>query len=195
MQEQKFYKLRLYVTGVITITIWSLLVWGHYNGGVPIHHIAANNDMPAISNWWGALLLPLLTWFLLYRIHKRVFSTKREDAGDRRILMDILYRFVGAILFGALIATCFTLGYNDVTGNLVLALLPFAIFLPIYRAECLLGFVLGMTFTFGAVLPTGFGILVSLAGAVLFLFIRPGILYASSKVALLLPVTKHKPQQ
>ena len=47
-----------------------------------------------------------------------------------------------------------------------------ALFFPIYRAECLLGFVMGMTFTFGAVLPTGIGSIFALIGAVLFLFVR-----------------------
>lgn len=42
-----------------------------------------------------------------------------------------------------------------------------AVLLPAYRAECLLGFVLGMTFVFGAVIPTLIGsILVGLSALV-----------------------------
>ena len=195
MNNKQFYKLRLYFTGIVTIGIWSLLIWQHFHEGVPSHHIAANADFPAISNWWGAALLPLLTLYLLYRIQKRLFSNQTETADTQRHFQNVIYRFAGALLFGGLIATCFMLGYEGITGYLVLAMLPFAIFIPIYRGECLLGFVLGMTFTFGAVLPTGFGLLVSLAGFVLYLVIRPGVYYAFSKIALLLALSKHKPQQ
>jgi hypothetical protein len=40
-----------------------------------------------------------------------------------------------------------------------------ALVLPIYRAENVLGFVLGMTFTFGAVLPTAVGSVVAMLSA------------------------------
>lgn len=192
MNKKEFYKLRLCFTAIVSIAIWALLLWEHYHGGVPSHHIAADASFPAISNWWGAALLPLLTWFSLYRIQKRLFSNEAESQVS---FQHVIYRFAGALLFGTLIATCFTLGYEDKTGYLVLAMLPFTIFIPIYRAECLLGFVLGMTFTFGAVLPTGFGIMVSLVGGVLYWLIRPGIFYALSKIAILLVFSKQKPQQ
>ncbi len=187
------FKARLYLTGIASIAVGALLIWDHYHGGVPSHHISANKDLPAISNWWGALLLPLLTLFLLYRIQKRAFD-KYEGAEARRLLPGVLYGFAGALLFGILIAACFTFGYPDITDYLILALLPLAIFFPIYRAECLLGFVVGMTYTFGAVLPTGFGALVCLVGLVLYLYIRPGIVYASSRFALLLSLSKHNPR-
>ncbi|WP_204281996.1 hypothetical protein [Pontibacter burrus] len=192
MNSKEFYKLRLCFTAIVSIAIWALLIWQHNHGGVPSHHIAADASFPAISNWWGAALLPLLTWYLLYRVQKRLFRNKTET---RISFKNIIYRFAGALLFGSLIAICFTLGYEDKTGYLVLGMLPFAIFIPIYRAECLLGFVLGMTFTFGAALPTGFGILVSLMGIILYWLIRPGIYYALSKITILLALSKQKPQQ
>ncbi|HSF52731.1 MAG TPA: hypothetical protein VLA71_03215, partial [Algoriphagus sp.] len=57
-----------------------------------------------------------------------------------------------------------------------------ALFLPIYRAECLLGFVFGMTYTFGAVLPTLVGSILALIGAAIYLFIRRGIIFLGSKM-------------
>jgi hypothetical protein len=69
-----FFKTRLYFTGTITIFIWLLLTWNYFHGGVPSHHILKRKDFPEIANWWGGLLLPLLTWFLLYRIQKRISS-------------------------------------------------------------------------------------------------------------------------
>lgn len=194
MDKRKFFKIRIYVTGIVSIAIWSLLIWYHYNGGVPIHHIAADEDLPSISNWWGALLLPLLTWFLTYRIQKRIFGSKDGyPAAPKYLLLHVLYRFAGALLFGIILSVCFSLGYHDLTGYLILGLLPVAILFPIYRAECLLGFVIGMTFTFGAVLSTAFGALISLVALVLYLVIRRGIVYAWSKFAPLLSLSKHKP--
>lgn len=193
MNEKRFFKIRLYFTALVTVAIWSLLVWNHFHGGVPSHHIAADKDMPAISNWCGALLLPLLTWLLLHRIQRRVFASQEEASAIPGALRHVVYRFVGALLFGVLIAVLFTFGYNDVTGNLVLGLLPLAILFPLYRAECLLGFVLAMTFTFGAVLPTAFGSFLILVGLVLYRFVRPALLYILSKVVLLASLSKQKP--
>ena len=80
MSEKVFFKTSLYFTGIVTIAIWSLLAWNHYHGGVPSHHILHREDLPAISNWWGGLLLPLLTWFLLYRIQKRLMRDNVEKS-------------------------------------------------------------------------------------------------------------------
>jgi len=193
MNEKNFFKIRLYLTGAVTVAVWALLAWNYYHGGVPSHHIAANKDLPAISNGWGALLLPLLTWFLLYRVQKRAFANKHGNTEDPRIFRRTLYGFAGALLFGVLISVCFTFGYADITGNLVLSLLPLALFIPLYRAECLLGFVVGMTVTFGAVLPTGFGTFLVLVSLVLYLVIRPVILYFLSKVGLT-ALHKQRPQ-
>ncbi|HEY2092410.1 MAG TPA: hypothetical protein VGJ81_11010 [Thermoanaerobaculia bacterium] len=30
------------------------------HGGVPVHPILRRADMPGISNWWGALIIPAL---------------------------------------------------------------------------------------------------------------------------------------
>lgn len=195
MDKVTSFKTRLYLTGIVAVAIWALLIWNHYHGGVPSHYIGASQDMPAISNWWGALLLPLLTWFLLYRIQKRISDYKESEFEARKPFQNILYRFAGGLLFGILISICFTMGYSDLTGNLVLGLFALALFIPIYRAECLLGFVIGMTYTFGAVLPTGFGVFVILVGLLVYLFIRPGIAFILSRLGLTLSSGKHGTHQ
>jgi hypothetical protein len=83
---------------------------------VPSHHILANKDLPTISNGWGALLLPLLTWFLLYRIQKRAFGNKNGYGQASKYLLSALYGLAGALLFGILLSTFFTFGYADVCG-------------------------------------------------------------------------------
>ena len=192
MNERMFFKTRLYFTGIVTIAICSLLAWNHYHGGVPSHHILAREDLPAISNWWGGLLLPLLTWFLLYRIQKRIIHNNDEKSQVSKFSINMLYGFAGALFFGTLLSAFFTFGYSDVPGYMLKGLFLLALFFPIYRAECILGFVIGMTFTFGAVLPTVVGSILALIGVVLYLCVRPAILYATSSLAHLVSSNKHK---
>jgi hypothetical protein len=183
MNEKNFITLKRYFIAITAMAIWSLLAWSHYHGGVPSHHILANKELPSISNGWGAVLLPLLTWFLLYRIQKRAFHKQERHAPASKILLNGLYGWTGALLFGMLLSAFFTFGYADVCGYMIVGLIFLACFFPIYRAECLLGFVMGMTFTFGAVLPTGVGIILGLMGLVLYLSIRAVIHYTRSKFA------------
>jgi hypothetical protein len=183
MTKRTFFHARLYVVTIITLAIWSLLAWNHYHGGVPSHSILARKDMPSISNWWGALLLPLLTWFLLYRVQKRLSRTMATNSELSMIPTEVMYGFAGALLFGIALSTFYTLGYSAIPGYMVNSLFLIALFFPIYRAECLLGFVIGMTFTFGAVLPTGIGSIFALIGAVLYLLVRPLVLKIVSLAA------------
>lgn len=182
MNEKISLNTKLYFTGIVTIGIWSLLAWDHYHGGVPSHHLLNRKDLPAISNWWGGLLLPLLTWFLLDRIQKRFMQDKVEKSTVLKRRAKIIYRFTCALLFGILLSLFFTFGYTDISGYMFIVLFLLALFFPVYRAECLLGFVIGMTFTFGGVLPTAVGSILVLIGALLYLYVRPAILYISSTV-------------
>ncbi|WP_439882397.1 hypothetical protein ACSX1A_04355 [Pontibacter sp. MBLB2868] len=183
MNQNSFFKIRVYFTAVVTIADWAFLGWNHFNGGVPNHHILANEALPSISDWWGAVLIPVLTWFLLYRVQKRVFSNENKNPDTPNFLLPVIYGFAGALLFGLILSVFFTYGYTDIAGIMVLGLLPLAILFPIYRAECFLGFVLGMTFTFGTVLPTGIGAIFCLVGLVLYLYIRTILLYVGTKFA------------
>jgi hypothetical protein len=134
--------MRLALTAAAGVAMALMLVWEYFNGGVVSHHFLARRDMPAISNWWGLLVTPALTWFLLGRIEKRM-ADKRQ----------VILGFVFAFLFGAALATFFATGHQEWCGHMVLTLPVLALFFAIYRAECVLGFVLGMTFIFGPILP------------------------------------------
>ncbi len=175
MSKNGFFNASLYYTGIVSIVIWSLLAWQHYHGGVPRHHILHREDLPSISNWWNGLLLPLLTWFLLYRIRNRLIRADIKNSQVSSRQTNILYGFAGALFFGILLSIIFTFGYSSILGYLIIGLLFLGLFLPIYRAECLLGFVIGMTFTFGTVLPTVFGSILVLLSAILFLYVRPAV--------------------
>ena len=174
MDEKSFEKARLYLTGLITASIWSLLAWGHFHGGVPSHHILNRADLPEISNWWGGLLLPLLAWFLFSRTKKRLTASPEN-------LRTAIAGFFSALVFGLSLSAFFTFGHGQICGYMMQGLMLAALFFPIYRSECILGFVLGMTFTFGAILPTGVGLILALMGAGLYLFVRRGFLFLLSK--------------
>ena len=172
-----FFKIRLYITGIVTIAIGSLLLWNHFHGGIPSHHLLARKNLPEISNAWGGLLLPLLTWFLLYRIPKRIGSN-----ADKDMKINVLYGFLAALFFGILLSTSFTLGFK-MESKMLMSVFVIALFFPIYRAEYLLGFVLGMTFTFGGVLPILIGSILVLISAILYLYVRRAILYIAKLVS------------
>ena len=182
MNEKSFFKTRLYSTVLVTVAIWALLAWDHFHGGVPSHHILAREDLPEISNWWGGVLLPLLTWFLLYRIEKRLIRNRVEKSKVLKFPNSSIYGFIGALFFGIVLSAFFTLGYTDIPGYMLMGLFLLALFVQIYRAECILGFVIGMTFTFGAVLPTIVGCILALIGVMLYLYVRSATIYVASRV-------------
>jgi hypothetical protein len=181
MNIKEFARIRVYVTVVVTIAVWSLVIWDYFHGGVPSHHILQRADLPKFSNWWGGILVPLLTFFLLYKIQKRI----TPGSTDFKFSNNILYAFVGALSFGIGLSLFFISGNTEMPFYMIIALLFIALILPIYRAEYFLGFVLGMTVTFGGVLPLIIISILSLIGVLLFLVVRPGILFIISKIAFL----------
>lgn len=188
MTKKQFFKTRIYFTAFATIAIGTLLTWNHFNGGVPSHHVLADETLPLISNWWGGLVIPLLTWFLSYGIQTRIYCPGNRE--PFRQVKKAGYGFLGGLFFGIILAVFFSVGNMDMPGNMMLGLLPLAFFVPIYRAEYLLGFVFGMTYTFGAVLPTGIGSILALIAAGIYLLVRPAIIYIGSKFKRRVPVMK-----
>ena len=171
MNDQPFKLHRLLLVVAASLYIWALLAFEHYNGGVVSHHLLHREDLPAISNWWGALVLPLLSWFLTGRIYKRVVTAYP---------FVVVAGFIAALLFGVLLSVLFVYQQQMLPG-LMLSLPVLALLFPLYRAECLLGFVLGMCVIFGALIPTGVGTLVVLMSFILHKTLRPllGYVFAS----------------
>lgn len=152
MASHPIDRLRVGLTVFITIAIWSLLVWQHFHEGVPAHHLLANPDLPRISNWYGGLLLPVLAWGLLSLTRRRMIKAESTS------LKPVIAGLVGGMVLGIAMSVTFFSGYEHLTPYLYFGVLPLALLLPIYRPECLLGFVLGMSVGFGVVLPTLFGL-------------------------------------
>ncbi len=138
---------RSQATAAVLLAGGAHLAWEHLHGGILRHHLLARADLPALSNAWGLLLLPGLTWYLTGRIQRRCEAPGGPPART-------VAAFAGSLLYGALLSGGFRLGFTSFTELLFQGLLALALLLPIHRSECVLGFVLGMTFVFGGVLPT-----------------------------------------
>lgn len=118
----------------------------------------------------------MLTWFLLYRIEQRINDNKLDEPDT---LGAIGYRFFGALLFGIILSFFFSIG-TDMPSHMMTGLLIISFFIPIYKAEYLLGFVIGLTYTFGAILPIGIGAILTIITVIAYKFVRTFILYLVS---------------
>ena len=159
------------LTAIAAIYVWTLLAWEHFNGGIVSHHILHRSDLPAISNAWGGVLLPVLTWFLVGRLEKR--ETGRYSKG-------VIAGFAGALLYGIILSFSFVNGLEQIASLMGPGLLFLALFLPVYRAEYILGIVISLTYVFGAILPTAFAAVVALLTFIIYRFIRPIPIYLVS---------------
>lgn len=171
MTDRRIRRWRVCLTALATLAEFAQLAWQHLHGGVVSHHLLDRADLPTVSNGWGALLIPGLVWFLTGRIQRRLARGPSAQATPPGAT--VAAGFVGALLFGIGIAVSFTYGEGAVAAGLFEALVVLAVVLPGFRAECVLGFVLGMAFTFGAVLPTAFAWLIAGVSALVHFCVWP----------------------
>lgn len=122
------------------------LGWEALHGGIASHHLLQRADLPALSNAWGLLLLPALAAWAAGRLPRA--------AAAPRAWLPVALGFALPVLLGAALSLAFQLHLQVLTEALFFGLLLLALLLPAHRPECLLGYVLGMSWTFGAVLPT-----------------------------------------
>jgi len=176
MQNQKSTKIKALIVGVVTIFIFGFLSWEHFNGGVTSHHLLGQEDFPSISNWWSGLLLPILTWFLLSRIEKRLDKQASHTQQTNNSISKVFWFFLIGVIFGILLSISFMNEYKPFLDNVLYILIALSFIIPIYYSEFILGFILGMTFTFGAIIPTLFILIMAVIGLVIYKFIRPIIL-------------------
>lgn len=171
MTDKSIHKAGLYALGVISLSIWALLLWDHFHGGVPSHHLLAKKELPKISNWWGAITVPLASYLLLNRIKKRI-PFENGFTGQNSIKY-IAYPFLIALIYAVTIAVSFTTGNPQISTFLFQGLFVIAIFFPIYKAEYFLGFILGLVYAFGGVLPIMISSFLAIISYLLYNFLRP----------------------
>jgi hypothetical protein len=182
IQSDNLKKLRLIITVIISVLILGLLIWDYFHDGVPSHHILDQKKLPAISNWWSGILLPILTWILLGKIKSRIENQTKIDSQYKSAITRVLVRFSIGLVFGIILSVSFINNYKPFLDNVLYLLLILSFIAPIFFSEFILGFVLGMTYTFGAILPTAFILIMAAIGFVIYRFIRPLIMKLAKKI-------------
>jgi hypothetical protein len=167
--------LRVTFTAVVALAEAGHLAIEHLHGGIARHHLLNDPSLPAIWNGWGLLLLPLLAWFA----SARAFHRPRTRW---RLQPRFMWRAGAAMLAGLALSVAFSTGATGVANALFPCIVLGGIALRGYRAEYVLGFVLGMAWTVGAVLPMLIGGCIALASAVLWRALVPGLGYAVARV-------------
>jgi hypothetical protein len=176
IQIQYTAKTKVVITGIVAFFILSILLWEHFHDGVSSHHILHQKELPAISNWWSGVLLPILTWILLGRIEKRLSKQSPQPHQTNNQNRRILGLFIIGLIFAIFIAVSFTNEYTSILDNVIYLFLLLSLIIPIYYSEFILGFIFGMTYTFGAILPTVFMLIMAAVGILIYRFIRPTII-------------------
>lgn len=156
---------------LIAVLLYTIgwLLWEHFNGGVLTHHLLQQKDLPGISNWWGLIWLPALTWILLSRIESR--KSRLKAGQSKRVFHTGL--FLAGLILGVLLAVCFRLDIKIVLDNFPYLLLLLSLLIPIFYAEFIGGFVLAVTPSFGPILPTLFILVIAGLAFLVYRFIRP----------------------
>ncbi len=147
----------LFIVGCLLVVALALLrEW--MDGGVYVHHILQRKDMPGISNWWGLPVMAVLSFICIGRIEKHLLAVSESQRS--RVSRTAVYKFLLAAAFGIILSVCFTYKVDLFLENVLYLLIALAVFFPLYHGEYILGFVLGMTVTFGAILPTAFALVI-----------------------------------
>ncbi|MEH6434161.1 hypothetical protein [Massilia sp. DD77] len=133
--------MRSKITFRVTLAVALVLGVQYLTDGVPVHYLFGEEELPALSNWWGLFLLPAVTWLALGQV--------RPGYDGAALLKD----FIGGLLFGGALALFYEHGRPDLSDFLGEGLVFLMLSYPIYRAGCVLGFVFGAAYAFGPVVP------------------------------------------
>jgi len=128
------------------------LGWEATHGGIVSHHLFQHADLPGLSNAWGLLVLPALAAWAAGR-----WPARSAASTTTRARRQVALGFALPLMLGAALSLAFSFQQQTLTEILFFSLMLLAVLLPAHRPESLLGFVLGMSWTFGALLPTLIG--------------------------------------
>ena len=182
MTQKTYKKIYLLFTLFVTIAIFGLTGWDYFHGGVPGHHLLKRKDLPEISNWWGLISIPLVTYISLKRIEKRInFET---GFTNQLFFKKHILPFLIALVYGIFIVVFSSTGNSSISYSMFLILFMVALFLPIYKSEYFLGFVLGLTYSFGGALPVIIALVLATVYYILFNYVRPLFVFIGNKIGL-----------
>ncbi len=147
------------------------LAWEASHGGIQSHHLLARADLPSVSNLWGLVVIPALGWLAAHFVGRRA-------AGSPRVVRRAFIAFLCALALGFALSATFRLGLDDASAGLFLTAIMVGLVAPTYRAEYLFGFVVGMTWVFGPVLPTVAGTFAAIVSVLAHFALRPAAIGA-----------------
>ncbi|MEE9372206.1 MAG: hypothetical protein V3V00_04060 [Saprospiraceae bacterium] len=159
MNDDILLKNKRSIALTVLILISIHLIWNYYHGGVPTHYILHDKSLPGFSNWWGLLAIPVMTWGLITLAQKKSPKNSTALPNSRLKESEVLKGFIGSFIFGLINSLFWEFGYEHILQYLILLPVVLSLFITIHRPENVLGFLLGMTFTFGGVLPLGFSLI------------------------------------
>ena len=87
-----------------------------------------------------------------------------------------------ALVAGIALSLAFVSGNADAPAYILLGILLLGLVVPTYRSEYVLGFVLGMSVTFGPILPALVAALIAAVSAMAHLLLRPAFGWALARV-------------
>ena len=127
--------------------------------------------MPAISNAWGLLWLPLLAFLYAPSIRRRAIGTGVRARWRPAIVAGLL----GGLVVGGGVAAFVMVG-PDIDGSWILgSLLGMSVLFPVWRGETVLGFLAGMMVGVGAILPSIFALVFALLSFAVHRGLVPGL--------------------
>jgi hypothetical protein len=173
-------KLTLIIVSVIPAL--ALILWEYFNGGVATHYPGADSSNLGLSNWWGLFTIPTLTWAALSLIERRSATKDEKRNTNSPIALQKAY-LIGGLVFGLVAAMLWELGQQEYLPYVMLSPWILSLFLKIYLPETTLGFVLAMMYTFGAVLPIVFSIVIQTIGFLIYLVFYRGGKWLLAKAA------------
>lgn len=169
--------MKLTLVAISFILVLTHVLWDYLSGGVPVHHVLADGDLPGISNWWGLVSIPILTWVLFSFLERKKNFSSFNDFNSNGVFL----AFVLSLSFGILNSVLWNLGYDHALQYLIILPILLSLFIKVHRPECVLGFVLGMMYTFGGVLPIIFSFVLLVLSFITYHIIHRGLLYLVTK--------------
>ncbi len=158
----------------LTALITALHILSEYlQGGVVTHYPLADASNPPISNWWGLITLPVLSWLVLEAKQRTSVHRPKSNPPVAGIPLQRTY-LVGGLVFGLTMGVLWELGREDILQYFILLPWLAAPLVRIYLPETTLGFVLGMMYTFGGVLPIAFALVIQTIGYIIYIVLNRG---------------------
>ena len=110
---------------------------------------------------------------LLSKVEKRLYQNTTETQQSNNAISNVIWIFVSGLVLGIVLAASFTYAFKPFLDNVLYILIVLSFFIPLYYEEFMLGFILGMTYIFGSIIPTVFILVFAGIGWVTFSYIRP----------------------